>query len=104
MEGGTESRAGEGGLVRWGGERGSRTPCAPREAFMAAAKAGGNPVELKSYPAAEHAFDAPNLPRTELPAYRKGDGPNPVVATDREARTDAFPRVLEFLKLHLETN
>ncbi len=86
------------------GEADTWTPFAPCEAFIAAAKARGNPVELKSYPAAEHAFDAPNLPRTELPAYRKGDGPNPVVATDREARTDAFPRVLEFLKLHLETN
>jgi hypothetical protein len=42
------------------------------------------------------------LPRRELPAYRVGDGPMPVIATDRQARADAFPRVLEFLKLHLE--
>jgi dienelactone hydrolase len=51
-----------------------------------------------------HAFDAPNLPRTELPAYRLGDGPVPLIGTDKEARADAFPRVLEFLKLHLESN
>ena len=40
----------------------------------------------------------------ELPQYRTGDGPIPVIGTDREARTDAFPRVLEFLKAHLEQN
>jgi hypothetical protein len=68
------------------------------------AKARGNPIELKSYPSAAHAFDAPNLPRTELPAYRAGDGPIPVIATDREARADAFVRVLAFLKSRLETN
>ena len=28
----------------------------------------------------------------------------PVIGTDQEARTDAFVRVLEFLKLHLESN
>jgi hypothetical protein len=28
----------------------------------------------------------------------------PVIATDREARADAFVRVLEYLKLRLETN
>jgi dienelactone hydrolase len=80
------------------------TPLAPCEAFLAGAKARGNPVELKIYPLAMHAFDAPNLPRTELPAYRNGDAPVPVIGTDNEARADAFPRVLEFLKLHLESN
>jgi dienelactone hydrolase len=80
------------------------TPLAPCEAFLAGAKARGNPVELKIYPSAVHAFDAPNLPRTELPAYRTGNGPVPVIGTDKEARADAFPRVLEFLKLHLQSN
>jgi len=80
------------------------TPLAPCEEFLAGAKARGNPVELKSYPSAVHAFDAPNLPRTELPAYRTGNGPVPVIGTDNEARTDAFARVLEFLKTHLESN
>jgi hypothetical protein len=36
--------------------------------------------------------------------YRSGDDPVPVIGTDGEARADAFPRVLEFLKLHLESN
>jgi hypothetical protein len=36
--------------------------------------------------------------------YRSGDGPVPVIGTDREARADAFTRVLEFLKLHPESN
>jgi dienelactone hydrolase len=80
------------------------TPLAPCEAFLSAAKARGNPIELKTYANAAHAFDAPNLPRTELPAYRTGDGPVPVIGTDKDARTDAFARVLEFLKRHLESN
>jgi dienelactone hydrolase len=86
------------------GEADTWTLFAPCEAFVSAAKARGNPVELKSYPSAVHGFDAPNQPRKELPAYRNGDGPVPVVGTDPEARADAFPRVLEFLKLHLEAN
>jgi dienelactone hydrolase len=86
------------------GEADVWTPLAPCEAFLAGAKARGNPVELKVYPSAVHGFDAPNLPRTELPAYRSGDGPVPVIGTDREARADAFTRVLEFLKLRLESN
>jgi dienelactone hydrolase len=80
------------------------TPLAPCEEFLAGAKARGNPVELKIYANAVHAFDAPDLPRTELPAYRTGNGPVPVIGTDRQARADAFSRVLEFLKLHLEAN
>ena len=86
------------------GEADNWTPFAPCEAFIAGAKARGNPVELTSYPSAAHAFDAPGLPRRELPEYRSWDGRIPVIGTDREARADAFPRVLEFLKLRLETN
>ena len=80
------------------------TPLAPCEEFLKGAKARGNPVELKIYANAVHAFDAPGLPRTELPAYRTGNGPVPVIGTDNEARADAFPRVLEFLKMHLDSN
>ncbi|MEA2818364.1 MAG: hypothetical protein QOJ86_368 [Bradyrhizobium sp.] len=80
------------------------TPLAPCEEFLERAKARGNPVELKIYANAVHAFDAPDLPRTELPAYRTGNGPVPVIGTDRDARADAFSRVLEFLKLRLESN
>ena len=86
------------------GEADTWTPFKPCEQFISAAKARGNPVELKSYPSAVHAFDAPNLERRELPAYRTGNGPVPVIGTDREARSDAFVRVLEFMKLHLGTN
>ncbi len=50
------------------------------------------------------AADAPNISRRELPQYRSGDGPIPVIATDRDARFDAFVRVLEFLKSRLESN
>jgi dienelactone hydrolase len=86
------------------GEADVWTPLKPCEAFLSAAKARGNPIELKTYPNAVHAFDAPGLPRTELPAYRNGNGPIPVIGTDRDARADAFPRVLEFLKPHLQLN
>jgi dienelactone hydrolase len=37
-----------------------------------------------------------------LPAYRLRDGPVPVIGTDKAARADAFPRVLEFLKRRLD--
>jgi dienelactone hydrolase len=86
------------------GEADTWTLFPPCEAFLAAAKARGNPIELKSYPMAVHAFDAPNLSRRELPQYRSGDGPIPVEATDRDARLNAFVRVLEFLKSNLESN
>jgi dienelactone hydrolase len=84
------------------GEADVWTPFKPCDAFIASAKARGNPVELKSYPGAVHAFDAPNRPRTELPQYQMRDGSIPVVGTDPEARKDAFPRVLDYLKAHLE--
>jgi dienelactone hydrolase len=86
------------------GEADTWTPFPPCEAFLSGAKARGNPVEVKSYPQAVHAFDAPNTARRELPEYRSGDAPVPVIATDREARADAFPRVLDFLKAQLEQN
>jgi len=70
------------------------TPCA---AFLDAARARGNAVELKTYPGAVHAFDAPNLKRTELPHYRTSDGRIPVIATDPDARADAFARVGGYL-------
>jgi dienelactone hydrolase len=86
------------------GEADTWTLFRPCEAFIAGAKARGNPIELKSYPSAFHAFDAPGLPRRELPQYRVGAGAVPVIATDREARADALVRVLDFLKRHLESN
>jgi dienelactone hydrolase len=86
------------------GEADTWTPFAPCEAFLAGAKARGSSIELKSYLSAVHAFDAPKLARRELPEYRSGDGAIPLIGTDEEARADAFPRVLDFLKARLEAN
>jgi dienelactone hydrolase len=84
------------------GEADTWTPYPPCEAFLGAAKARGNPIEIKSYPGAVHAFDSPDLERRELPQYRTGDGPIPLEGTDEEARADSILRVLAFLKQHLE--
>jgi dienelactone hydrolase len=84
------------------GEADTWTPFPPCAEFIEAAKTRGSPIELKSYPNAYHAFDAPDLSRRERPEYRVGDGPIPIVATDEEARADAVLRVLAYLKAHLE--
>src|ERR1700760_3751288 len=84
------------------GEADTWTPFKPCATFLEAAKSRGSPVEIKSYPLAVHAFDSPDLERRELPAYRNGDGPIPVIATDDEARADAVLRVLAFLKARLD--
>ena len=84
------------------GEADTWTPFKPCQAFIDAAKARGSPVEIKGYPSAVHVFDAPDLERRELPNYRSGDGPIPVIATDDEARADAVLRVLRFLKAKLD--
>lgn len=84
------------------GEADTWTPFKPCAAFLQAAKDRGSPVEIKSYPTAVHAFDSPDLERRELPAYRSGDGPIPVIGTDDEARADAVLRVLGFLKARLD--
>jgi len=77
------------------------TELAPCARFLDAAKARGSPIELKIYPGAVHAFDAPNLKRLELPQYRGPDGRVPVLETDAEARADAFVRVPAFLAQRL---
>jgi dienelactone hydrolase len=84
------------------GEADTWTPFKPCQAFIEAAKTHGSPVEIKGYPSAVHAFDAPDLERRELPAYRSADGPMPVIGTDDEARADAVLRVLRFLKTRLD--
>jgi dienelactone hydrolase len=89
-------------LLMLTGEADTWTEFAPCEAFLGAAKARGNPIEIKSYPGAVHAFDSPDLERRELPQYRTGDGPIPLEGTDEEARADSILRVLGFLKQHLE--
>ncbi len=79
------------------GEADVWTELKPCEAFLSAAKARGNPIELKTYARAVHAFDAPGLPRTELPRYRSPDGRIPVIGTDENARKDALVRVPAYL-------
>ncbi|NEW95010.1 dienelactone hydrolase [Rhodopseudomonas sp. BR0M22] len=79
------------------GEADVWTELAPCRDFLDAARARGNDIELISYPNAVHAFDAPKLPRTELPQYRAPDGRIPVVGTDQAARADALSRVASFL-------
>lgn len=69
-------------------------PCAE---FLDTAIARGNAIETKTYPGAVHAFDAPNLKRTELPQYRTRDGRIPVIGTNDAARDDAFVRVPAWL-------
>ena len=77
------------------------TELKPCETFLSAAKARGNAIELRTYAHAVHAFDAPGLPRTELPQYRAPDGRIPVIGTDTEAREDAFARVPAYLAAKL---
>ena len=86
------------------GEADTWTPFKPCAAFLGAARDRGSPIEIKSYPSAVHAFDSPDLERRELPVYRTGDGPIPVIATDDEARADAVLRVLAFLKARLNSD
>jgi dienelactone hydrolase len=83
------------------GEDDTWTQLKPCEDFLSAAKARGSAIELKTYAHAVHAFDAPNLPRVELPQYREPDGRIPVEGTDEEARADALARVPAFLEAKL---
>ena len=84
------------------GEADTWTPYPPCQAFLEAAKARGNPIEIKSYPGAYHAFDSPDLELRELPQYRNGDRAVPLEGTDEEARADSILRVLAYLKRTLE--
>jgi len=73
------------------------TQMAPCKTFLDGAIARGARIETQIYPGAYHAFDAPNLPRRELPDYRTGAGVVPIVGTDAAARADALARVPAFL-------
>jgi dienelactone hydrolase len=73
------------------------TPMAPCKTFLDGAIARGAKVEMQVYPGAYHSFDAPNLPRRELPDYRTRAGVVPIVGTDAAARADALVRVPAFL-------
>ena len=73
------------------------TPMAPCKTFLDGAIARGARIEMQVYPGAYHAFDAPNLPRRELPDYRTRAGVVPIIGTDEAARADALARVPAFL-------
>jgi dienelactone hydrolase len=83
------------------GEADTWTLFPPCQEFLEAAKARGNPIEIKSYPGVYHAFDSPDLEMRELPQYRNGDR-IPKEGTDEEARADAILRVLAYLKRTLD--
>src|SRR5579864_2569679 len=77
------------------------TPAALCRDFIDSAVARGAAAEIVIYPGAYHAFDAPNLPRRELPDYITRAGVVPIVATDSAARDDALRRVPAFLAPYL---
>jgi dienelactone hydrolase len=56
---------------------------------------------MQIYPGAYHAFDAPNLARTELPAYRTRAGVVPIIGTEPAALQDALARLPAFLARYL---
>lgn len=78
------------------GEADVWTPAAACAAAMGEAAARGAAVTMQLYPGAYHAFDAPNLPRRELPKYVTRAGVVPIIATDPAARDDAMRRVPAF--------
>ena len=73
------------------------TPMAPCKIFLDGAIGRGTKVEMQIYSGAYHSFDAPNLPRRELPDFRTRAGVVPIVGTDTAARADALARVPAFL-------
>ena len=84
------------------GEADNWTPAAPCEAFMAAAKQRGAPVEFKLYPDAHHVFDAPNMAVHELRGLPVAERRRSRSAgTEPMARADAIPRAIEFFERHL---
>src|SRR5258708_1476171 len=88
-------------LLVLAGDADVSTPVAPCKPFGDAAVARGNNIEMQIYPGAYHAFDAPNRPRAELPAYVTRAGIVPIVGTDPAARQDALARVPAFLSRYL---
>jgi dienelactone hydrolase len=78
------------------------TPAKQCKNFVDGAVARGAKVELKIYPRAYHAFDAPNLKPVEFPAYAQPKNVVPILGTDPGARRDAFRRVPKFLAKYLD--
>ena len=72
--------------------------------MLAREKAAGGPaIEVHFYPDTFHAFDHPNLPKTELTNVKiPPDGHSPIIGTNPEARADAIGRVKKFLAEELK--
>ncbi|HEV8680973.1 MAG TPA: dienelactone hydrolase family protein [Stellaceae bacterium] len=83
------------------GEADVWTPMGPCKAFLDGAIGRRAPIEMQIYPDAYHAFDAPDLPRRELPRYRTRSGVVPIIGTDPAARADALERIPAFLRRFL---
>ncbi|MCC7429135.1 MAG: dienelactone hydrolase family protein [Alphaproteobacteria bacterium] len=79
------------------------TPAAPCESLAQRAAQAGQPVAIRLYPGAHHAFDHPSLPlreRAGLGFSVNGRG-TAHVGTDPAARADALARVPAFLREQL---
>ena len=77
----------------------TRAPSCQR--FADAAAKRGNPVKIKVYPDAVHAFDAPNLKLQRRERRNMGGSGNYWIGTDYAARKDALKLVVERLRRDL---
>jgi len=77
------------------------TPAGPCRDFIAAARARGQPVDMKIYPGALHGFDAPNLAPRRLEHITLRGGGSPTIGTDKAARADALRAVPDFFARYL---
>ena len=86
------------------GEADNFAPPVPCKDMLAREKAAGGPaIDVHFYPDTFHAFDHPNLPKTELTNVKiPPDGHSPIVGTNPEARADAIDRVKKFLAEELK--
>lgn len=69
----------------------------PCRALTDAAARRGHPVEMKIYPNAVHAFDAPDLPLHARTGVTDSRGLLPLVGTNQAARDAAIENLLSFL-------
>jgi dienelactone hydrolase len=77
------------------------TPARQCRDFVTGAKARGAKIELRVYPRAYHAFDAPHLKLIKFPRYAQPDNVVPILGTNPAARRDALSRVPAFLAKEL---
>ncbi len=85
-------------LIVLQGARDNWTPSEPCEQFIQAARNRGEPVNIVVYPDAAHSFDTANLRLQRRSQPELADGSFPLIGTNKEARKNAFVRVLQFLR------